>query len=90
MIMGLGHSKDFDTSILGSFWDVIILGNQPIETFLGKYNHILYLSMIINVELFFFNYDDSNVVLYLSLVISLFSDNSFDRIGHSICIITTT
>lgn len=34
--MGIGQSKDFDTSKLGSFWDVIVLDDTPIETFLGE------------------------------------------------------
>ncbi|KAF7490101.1 Transmembrane protein [Sarcoptes scabiei] len=47
--MGIGQSKDFDTSKLGSFWDVIVLDDTPIETFLAMWYYIFLWSLVSSV-----------------------------------------
>ncbi len=47
--MGVGQSKEFDTSKLNSFWTVIVLQHDPIETFLEMYYHVLLWSLFSSI-----------------------------------------
>ncbi|KAI2802784.1 hypothetical protein RDWZM_001070 [Blomia tropicalis] len=47
--MGIGQSKELDTSQLKSFWDVIAINHEPINTFVEIWYHVFLWSLFSSV-----------------------------------------
>ena len=87
--MGIGQSKELDTSQLKSFWDVIAINHEPINTFVGTF-HINSLSLSMYPKLYvdlFFNF--RNLVSRISLVSFLISYSTYYSINGGIQFVTS-
>ena len=75
--MGSSQSRDFDTSNLNSFWTVIGLSHDPIETFVGKtfgenYGKNIWIKFILMTEMWYHVFLWS---LFSSIMIHMFASS---------------
>ena len=79
--MGIGQSKDFDTSKLNSFWSVIVLSHDPIDTFVGKF-----VQPFINNSEWCRFVSHRNVVQCVPVVTFQFSYHPRNRLDDRLCL----